>query len=142
MTPEEIRSLSSIPKSTTNRNRTDHLLTIWTLKEAYIKAIGAGLSMDLKRINLSFPPRDLASSPENEIGGQCDTCSNNLVVRIDDRDLTHEQEGNWHVLLRKKTLDEAAGGGQYLWAAFWSDPQGCQGWEIKEVHGLDFLEEV
>ncbi|PIE43319.1 MAG: 4-phosphopantetheinyl transferase [Gammaproteobacteria bacterium] len=68
--PEEARQLSALPKS----GQKNRFFQLWTLKEAYIKACGKGLSIPLDHFSFSFPDQsaielrfasDNGDSPQN-----------------------------------------------------------------------------
>lgn len=63
--PEEIAWLRSLPEP----NRSNGFLRLWTLKEAFIKATGKGLSQDLAAFWFDLPPPRIhftAALPERE----------------------------------------------------------------------------
>jgi len=58
--PAEIRALQQTPEP----QRLTQFFQIWTLKEAYLKACGCGLSRDLASFTISLNPPELAEGDE------------------------------------------------------------------------------
>jgi len=123
------------------RNRLNHLLTIWTVKEAYIKALGHGLSMDLKRIEVSFSepaPYSLITSQakvhsttEGDDGPQansvtrCDLCQGIVKLIVDKFDVRKGMTDRlrWHMQLGVQRIEDEKslfGCQEYVWASVWT----------------------
>ena len=67
---EEIAALRNEPD---DNRRSERLLEIWTLKEAYVKARGLGLSMPLNKIGFSFPgTRGIEIAFDGSVGDRAD----------------------------------------------------------------------
>jgi 4'-phosphopantetheinyl transferase len=54
--PAEVAALAAIPAE----RRSDAMVAVWTLKEAYIKAVGLGLSMPLETFAVTLEPLGIA----------------------------------------------------------------------------------
>jgi hypothetical protein len=102
----------------------DHLLAIWTTKEAYVKAIGLGLGMELTRIEVSFAqpvssfPKSLIHEDTTAVGERrnedqrdqriCQLCQGTIKIKVDGRDIRLETDGRsvtWHGELRSKHIE-------------------------------------
>ena len=55
--PKEFERLQQLPENQANRS----FFTLWTCKEAYLKAIGTGLSVDLNRCEVLSAPEELVA---------------------------------------------------------------------------------
>jgi 4'-phosphopantetheinyl transferase len=62
--PDEIRALCALP----SHHRARLFVRLWALKEAYLKARGLGLSIDLRQIGFAFGPTtvELVTGCDNE----------------------------------------------------------------------------
>jgi 4'-phosphopantetheinyl transferase len=63
--PIEVQHLFTLPA----KKRTDRFFDLWTLKEAYIKACGMGLSIPLDHVSFSFPRQEeisISFKPERD----------------------------------------------------------------------------
>jgi 4'-phosphopantetheinyl transferase len=66
--PEEVRLLSSAPRS----QHAEIFFRFWSLKEAFIKATGEGLSRPLDSFSFCFEPVRIAFHPERNDRSACD----------------------------------------------------------------------
>ena len=82
--PREVDDINSLPKY----ERYDRFFYYWTLKEAYIKARGMGLSLPLRQFSFYFPGRE--------------------DIKIDFEPGLNDRSGRWHFWLLKPTTDHIA----------------------------------
>ncbi|CAG7847388.1 SubName: Full=Uncharacterized protein {ECO:0000313/EMBL:CCA77922.1} [Serendipita indica DSM 11827] len=55
LTPSESRHLHQLAAAESTRSQaTKHLFQLWTLKEAYVKTLGVGITFELSRIHFDF----------------------------------------------------------------------------------------
>jgi hypothetical protein len=120
------------------RTRLDHLLTLWTMKEAYIKALGHGLNMDLKRIDISYSSANVESVTEDESTrpavseSRCHLCQGTVRLVVDGLDIQRNRTNGlrWHMQLGNKRIDRQDvefGFQEYVWAGVWGTAadKGC-----------------
>ena len=139
--------------------RMHHLLTLWTIKEAYTKMLGLGLSLDLKRLEVTFvrPLETLLESQMisrtasaktglEELEQQCHLCDSSIRVSQDGQDLATptDSDSQYHLRIRRleialERMDEADNQ-VYVWACVWrSAGEDCRSWSMERVDGQELL---
>jgi 4'-phosphopantetheinyl transferase len=74
--PEELRELKALPES----ERQGHFLRLWTLKEAYVKALGLGLRIPLDGFAFALRGREIAFLRRDGIGAGESMCLRSLAL--------------------------------------------------------------
>jgi len=100
--------------SESSHRRLSALIRIWTVKEAFTKALGLGLSLELTRIRASFDDAfDDLSTDENSVEQGCDRCRGVVNIELDDRTV----DPSWHIRVDSLHIVSE----RYLWCAVWRE---------------------
>jgi len=73
---EELRALRALPPE----ERQPHFLRLWTLKEAYVKALGLGLRIPLDSFAFALSEREIAFQRREGQGANTSMCFRSLVL--------------------------------------------------------------